>query len=97
MTMSKAHGAALPGLRSKSVPAGDRERVPIARYDAETRVRRSGDDRGAHVLVLTEEGRLRMETARAARRRQCQALFGTWATEDVQALADMLTRLNQTA
>lgn len=53
------------------------------------------DDRRAHILVLTEEGRRRMEHTRAARRKRWHALLGTWPLDDVRLLADILARFNR--
>ena len=53
-----------------------------------------GDGR-AHVLVITEEGRRRMETTRLARRRRWHAVLGRWPVDDIRLLADMLARFNR--
>ena len=52
-----------------------------------------GDGR-AHVLVLTAQGRQRLESARAARRERWHALLATWPVDDVSLLAGMLARFN---
>jgi DNA-binding MarR family transcriptional regulator len=52
-------------------------------------------DGRAHVLVITEEGRQRMETTRAARRSRWHAVLGRWPVDDVRLLADMLARFNR--
>jgi DNA-binding MarR family transcriptional regulator len=52
-----------------------------------------GDGR-AHVLVLTTEGRERLEATRSARRSSWHAKLGRWPVEDVRMLADMLARFN---
>ncbi|MCW2944837.1 MAG: transcriptional regulator, MarR family [Actinoallomurus sp.] len=51
-------------------------------------------DGRAHRLVLTEEGRQRLDGAREARRERFHALLGTWPEEDVRLLARMLGRFN---
>lgn len=55
------------------------------------------DDRRAHLLALTEEGRRRLETVRLARRERFHALLGTWDEGDVRTLATMLARFNELA
>jgi DNA-binding MarR family transcriptional regulator len=52
-------------------------------------------DGRAHVLVLTGEGRQRLEDARTARRDRWHALLATWPVDDVGRMAGMLARLNQ--
>jgi DNA-binding MarR family transcriptional regulator len=52
------------------------------------------DDGRAHRLSLTDEGKQRLEGARAARRERFHALLGTWPEEDVRLLATMLARFN---
>ncbi|GLY81083.1 MarR family winged helix-turn-helix transcriptional regulator [Actinoallomurus iriomotensis] len=52
------------------------------------------DDGRAHLLVLTEEGRRRVETARTARQERFHAMLGTWPAEDVRVLGRMLARFN---
>jgi len=52
------------------------------------------DDGRAHVLVLTEEGRQRLEHARTARRKRWHAVLGTWPIDDVRLMAGMLGRFN---
>jgi DNA-binding MarR family transcriptional regulator len=52
-------------------------------------------DGRAHVLVLTEEGRQRLERARTARRRRWHAMLGTWPVDDVRLMAGMLARFDQ--
>jgi DNA-binding MarR family transcriptional regulator len=51
-------------------------------------------DGRAFVLVLTGEGRQRLENARAARRERWHAMLGTWPADDVRSLAELLARLN---
>jgi DNA-binding MarR family transcriptional regulator len=51
-------------------------------------------DGRAFVLVLTKEGRQRLESARAARRKRWHDLLATWPLDDVRLLAEMLARLN---
>lgn len=51
-------------------------------------------DRRAHLLVVTEEGRRRLDAARTARRERWHALLGTWAVDDVRLMAHMLARFN---
>jgi DNA-binding MarR family transcriptional regulator len=53
-----------------------------------------GDGR-AHVLVITEEGRQRLESTRVARRTRWNAVLGRWPLHDVRLLADMLARFNR--
>jgi DNA-binding MarR family transcriptional regulator len=52
------------------------------------------DDGRAHLLVLTTEGRARVDGARDARRRRLHAKLATWPEEDVEQLATMLARFN---
>jgi DNA-binding MarR family transcriptional regulator len=52
-------------------------------------------DGRAHVLVITEEGRQRMEATRLARRRRWHTVLGRWPVDDVRLLADMLARFNR--
>ncbi|HEY0539035.1 MAG TPA: MarR family transcriptional regulator [Actinoallomurus sp.] len=52
-------------------------------------------DGRAHILVLTEEGRRRLESARSARRERWHGFLGTWPVADVRLLADMLARFNR--
>ena len=52
------------------------------------------DDGRAHLLVLTDEGRRRVETARTARQKRFHAMLATWPTEDVRMLGRMLARFN---
>jgi DNA-binding MarR family transcriptional regulator len=52
-------------------------------------------DGRAHRLVLTDEGRQRLDTARTARRERFHGLLGTWPEEDVRLLARMLARFNE--
>lgn len=51
-------------------------------------------DGRAHLLVLTAEGRERLDRARAARGQRFRALLETWRHEDVEQLAQMLSRFN---
>ncbi len=51
-------------------------------------------DGRAHLLVLTEEGRRRLDIARDARRDRLHALLDTWPEADVRLLATMLSRFN---
>ncbi len=51
-------------------------------------------DGRAHVLVLTVEGRARLERTRAARRERWHAMLGAWPVDDVWLLARMLSRFN---
>ncbi|MCW2877402.1 MAG: transcriptional regulator, MarR family [Sphaerisporangium sp.] len=51
-------------------------------------------DGRAHLLGLTDEGRLRLDRARSARQRRFHAMLGTWPEEDVRLLGRMLARLN---
>ncbi len=53
-----------------------------------------GDGR-AHLLVLTEQGRTRLDHARTARMARFNALLGTWPEDDVRLLAGLLGRLNR--
>lgn len=55
------------------------------------------DDGRAHLLVLTDEGRRRVETARTARQKRFHAMLATWPTEDVRMLGRMLARFNDLA
>ncbi|WP_067664749.1 MarR family winged helix-turn-helix transcriptional regulator [Nocardia miyunensis] len=52
------------------------------------------DDGRAHLLVLTDEGRRRLETARTARQQRFHAMLATWPAEDVRMLGRMLARFN---
>jgi len=52
-------------------------------------------DGRAHVLALTEEGRQRLERARAARRKRWHVVLGTWPIDDVRLMAGMLARFNR--
>lgn len=52
-------------------------------------------DGRAHVLVVTEEGRQRLEATRTARRERWHALLGTWPVDDVRLMAHMLARFNR--
>ncbi|WP_329248007.1 MarR family transcriptional regulator [Actinoallomurus sp. NBC_01490] len=52
------------------------------------------DDGRAHLLVLTDEGRRRVETARVARQNRFHAMLATWPAEDVRVLGRMLARFN---
>ena len=51
-------------------------------------------DGRANVLVLTDEGRQRLEATRSARRERWHAKLGRWPVDDVLLLADMLARFN---
>jgi DNA-binding MarR family transcriptional regulator len=51
-------------------------------------------DGRAHLLVLTAEGRQRLNRARAAREQRFRALLETWQQDDVEQLAQMLSRFN---
>jgi DNA-binding MarR family transcriptional regulator len=53
------------------------------------------DDGRAHILVLTEEGRRRLESARDARRERWHGRLATWPVADVRLLADLLARFNR--
>lgn len=55
------------------------------------------DDGRAHLLVLTDEGRRRVETARTARQQRFHAMLATWPAEDVRVLGRMLARFNDLA
>ncbi|MGI8335920.1 MarR family winged helix-turn-helix transcriptional regulator [Actinomadura scrupuli] len=55
------------------------------------------DDGRAHLLVLTEEGRRRLDAARTARQKSFHAMLDTWPAEDVRVLAAMLARFNELA
>ncbi|WP_227837502.1 MarR family winged helix-turn-helix transcriptional regulator [Nocardia aurantia] len=55
------------------------------------------DDGRAHLLVLTDEGRRRVETARTARQERFHAMLRTWSVEDVRMLGGMLARFNDLA
>jgi DNA-binding MarR family transcriptional regulator len=55
------------------------------------------DDGRAHLLVLTDEGRRRLDTARTARQKRFHAMLDTWPAEDVRGLARMLGRFNDLA
>ncbi|MFB9832069.1 MarR family winged helix-turn-helix transcriptional regulator [Actinoallomurus acaciae] len=55
------------------------------------------DDGRAHLLVLTDEGRRRVEIARTARQKRFHAMLATWPTEDVRMLGRMLARFNELA
>ncbi|GAA4506609.1 MarR family transcriptional regulator [Actinoallomurus oryzae] len=55
------------------------------------------DDGRAHLLVLTDEGRRRVEIARAARQNRFHAMLATWPAEDVRVLGRMLARFNDLA
>jgi DNA-binding MarR family transcriptional regulator len=52
-------------------------------------------DGRAHLVVLTDEGRRRLDGARTARRERFHALLGTWPEEEVRLLARMLARFNR--
>jgi DNA-binding MarR family transcriptional regulator len=52
-------------------------------------------DGRAHVLVLTAEGRHRLESTRDARRKRWHGMLDTWPVDDVRLLADMLARFNR--
>jgi DNA-binding MarR family transcriptional regulator len=52
------------------------------------------DDGRAHLLVLTDEGRRRVEIARTARQERFHAMLATWPAEDVRMLGRMLGRFN---
>jgi DNA-binding MarR family transcriptional regulator len=54
-------------------------------------------DRRAQLLVLTEEGRQRLDHTRAIRRRRLHTLLSSWPNEDVRQLAGMLDRFNTCA
>ena len=51
-------------------------------------------DGRAHRLALTDEGRQRLDRARAGRQERFHSLLATWPTEDVRLLGDMLARFN---
>jgi DNA-binding MarR family transcriptional regulator len=51
-------------------------------------------DGRAHLLVLTTEGRQRLDRARSAREQRFRGLLQTWQQEDVEQLAQMLGRFN---
>jgi DNA-binding MarR family transcriptional regulator len=51
-------------------------------------------DRRAQLLVLTDEGRRRLDHARTARLRRLHSLLSSWPKEDVRQLACLLDRLN---
>ncbi|MCW2912887.1 MAG: transcriptional regulator, MarR family [Actinomycetia bacterium] len=53
------------------------------------------DDGRAHLLVLTDEGRLRLDAARTARQKRFHAMLDTWPAEDVRGLARTLARFNE--
>ncbi|WP_019928534.1 MarR family winged helix-turn-helix transcriptional regulator [Nocardia sp. BMG111209] len=55
------------------------------------------DDGRAHLLVLTDEGHHRVESARTARQERFHAMLGTWSAEDVRMLGSMLARFNDLA
>ena len=52
------------------------------------------DDGRAHRLVLTDDGRGRLQRAQAARQRRLRTLLGAWSEQDVRDLARSLARLN---
>jgi DNA-binding MarR family transcriptional regulator len=52
-------------------------------------------DGRTYILVLTAEGRQRLEGARDARRQRWHGLLRTWPVADVRLLADMLARVNR--
>jgi DNA-binding MarR family transcriptional regulator len=51
-------------------------------------------DGRAHVLVLSTEGRQRLESTRSARRGAWHTMLRSWPVGDVRLLADMLARFN---
>jgi DNA-binding MarR family transcriptional regulator len=53
------------------------------------------DDGRAQLLALTDEGRRRVETARAARQKRFHAMLATWPAKDVRMLGLMLARFNE--
>lgn len=55
---------------------------------------RTGDDERSHPVALTEEGMLRVERARAARRQAFRRQLGGWEPADVVDLVDLLSRFN---
>ncbi|GLY28324.1 MarR family winged helix-turn-helix transcriptional regulator [Kineosporia sp. NBRC 101731] len=52
-------------------------------------------DRRAQRLTLTENGAALVHRARGARRESFRVKFGDWPAEDVDRLAELLTRLNE--
>jgi DNA-binding MarR family transcriptional regulator len=59
-------------------------------------VRRQPDpgDRRAQLLVLTDDGRKRLDGVRSARREHFRTRMNTWPEQDVRTLAALLARFN---
>jgi DNA-binding MarR family transcriptional regulator len=55
----------------------------------------SAEDRRAMDLRLTDEGRARLTAARLRSKEQFRALLKEWPIEDVETLADLLSRFNR--
>ncbi|WP_406319492.1 MarR family transcriptional regulator [Streptosporangium sp. NBC_01639] len=51
-------------------------------------------DGRAHLLNLTDEGRVKLGRARTARQERYHAMLAAWPEEDVRSLAQMLARFN---
>lgn len=52
------------------------------------------DDRRAHFLALTDEGKQRLDAARSMRRRTLLDRLSSWSESDLATLRELLLRLN---
>jgi DNA-binding MarR family transcriptional regulator len=91
---SRARASELAGHFGLGKATVSRQLKVLAELGLIERERDPADGR-AYVLVITEEGRQRLESARTARRGRWHAVLGTWPVDDVRLLADMLARFNR--
>ncbi|MGH3374383.1 MAG: MarR family winged helix-turn-helix transcriptional regulator [Actinoallomurus sp.] len=90
---ARARGSDLAGYFGLSKATVSRQLKVLAELGLVEREPDPVDGR-AHVLVLTAEGRQRLESTRSARREAWHTMLHSWPVGDVRLLADMLARFN---
>jgi DNA-binding MarR family transcriptional regulator len=90
---ARVRGSDLAGYYGLSKATVSRQLKVLGELGLVEREPDPGDGR-AHVLVLTAEGRQRLESTRTARREAWHAMLRVWPVDDVRLLADMLGRFN---
>ena len=90
---TRARGSDLAGYFGLSKATVSRQLKVLGELGLIEREPDPGDGR-AHVVVLTTEGRQRLESTRSARREAWHTMLRVWPVDDVRQLAGMLARFN---